>query len=112
MSILKIHLKENTQIEVNKIHLKPINLSTLTWCFYMIEKGEELWLMLIIHIISKRNDSVNNILLCILHDRVSVYLAFISFIYLLGSANILKLSVSYKKSVTNRLLTKTITHLK
>ena len=81
MSILKIHLKENTQIEVNKIHLKPINLSTLTWCFYMIEKGEELWLMLIIHIISKRNDSVNNILLCTLHDRVSVLFS-IYFIYL------------------------------
>ena len=29
----------------------------------MIEKGEELWQMLIIHIISKRNDSVNIILL-------------------------------------------------
>ena len=27
-----------------KIELKAINLSTLTWCFYMIEKGEELWL--------------------------------------------------------------------
>ena len=34
----------------------------------MIEKGEELWLRLIIHIISKRNDSVNIILLCTLHD--------------------------------------------
>ena len=38
--IIKIHLKENTQIEVNKIELKAFNLSTLTWCFYMIEKGE------------------------------------------------------------------------
>ena len=37
----------------------------------MIEKGEELWLMLIIHIISKINDSVNIILLCTLHDQVS-----------------------------------------
>ena len=62
----------------------------------MIEKGEELWLMLIIHIISKRNDSVNIILLCTLHDRVSV-LFIIYFIYLLGSVNILKLLVKLKK---------------
>ena len=38
----------------------------------MIEKGAELWLMLIIHIIGKRNDSVNIILLYTLHDQVSV----------------------------------------
>ena len=56
----------------------------------MIEKGEELWLMLIIHIISNRNDSVNIILLCTLHDRV-FYLYIYLFIYLLVSANILKL---------------------
>ena len=62
----------------------------------MIEKGEELWLMLIIHIISKRNDSVNIILLCTLHDRVSV-LFIIYFIDLLGSVNILKLLVKLKK---------------
>ena len=62
----------------------------------MIEKGEELWLMLIIRIISKRNDSVNIILLCTLHDRVSV-LFIIYFIYLLGSVNILKLLVKLKK---------------
>ena len=37
----------------------------------MIEKGEELWLMLIIHIISKTNDSVNIITLCTLHDSVN-----------------------------------------
>ena len=42
----------------------------------MIEKGEELWLMLIIHIISKKkNDSVNIILLCAQHDRVNVLLS-------------------------------------
>ena len=78
----------------------------------MIEKGEELWLMLIIHIISKSNDTVNIILLCTLHVRVSVlinmiisvlisnfsnylfyfiYLFICLIIYLLGSANILKL---------------------
>ena len=38
----------------------------------MIEKGEELWLMLIIHIISKRNDSANIVLLCTAHDKVSL----------------------------------------
>ena len=48
----------------------------------MIEKGEELWLMLIIHIISKRNDSVNIILLCTLHDGVFYLLFIILFIYL------------------------------
>ena len=62
----------------------------------MIEKGEELWLMLIIHVISKRNDSVNIILLRTLHDRV--YLFYL-FIYLLVSANILKLLVKLKKQV-------------
>ena len=46
----------------------------------MIEKGEELWLMLIIHIISKRNDSVN-ILFCTLHDQLS-FLIIDCFIYL------------------------------
>ena len=48
----------------------------------MIEKGEELWLMLIIHIISNRNDSVNIILLCTLHDRV-----FYLYIYLFISVS-------------------------
>ena len=51
-----------------KIELKAINLSTRTWCYYMIEKDEELRLMLIIHIISKINNSVNIILLFTLHD--------------------------------------------
>ena len=51
-----------------KIELKAINLSTRTWCYYMIEKDEELQLMLIIHIISKINNSVNIILLFTLHD--------------------------------------------
>ena len=38
----------------------------------MIEKGEDLWLMLIIHVISKINYSVNITLLCKVHDLVSV----------------------------------------
>ena len=38
----------------------------------MFEKDEELWLMLIIHIVSERNNSVNIILLCTLHDQVHV----------------------------------------
>ena len=57
--------------------------------------------MLVIHILSKRNDSVNIILLCTLHDQVSVlfiiylfilciyvfiYLFTYLFIYLLGKA--------------------------
>ena len=38
MKILKILLQENTQIEI-KIALKAIELlSTLTWCFCMIQK--------------------------------------------------------------------------
>ena len=90
-----------------KIELNAFNWSTLTWCFYMIEKGEELWLMLIIHIISKRNDSVNIILLCTLHDGVFYLLFIILFIYLLidwlidllGSANILMHKM--KKSVND-----------
>ena len=69
--------------------LKAINLSTLTWSFYMIEKGEELPLMLIIHIIRKRNGPVNIILLSTLHDQVSTSFNFLR----LGSANILKLLV-------------------
>ena len=42
--------------------------------------------MLIIHTISKRNDSVNIILLCALHDRVSILfiIYFILFIYLVS----------------------------
>ena len=63
----------------------------------MTGKGEELWLMLIIHIRSKRNDLVNPVLLCTWHDRVSVlfviYYFIYLFIYLLQSANILKLLV-------------------
>ena len=51
----------------------------------MIEKCEELWLMLIINIIHKRNDSAN-ILLCAVHDWVSVLFN----LSLLGSENILK----------------------
>ena len=38
--------------------------------------------MLIIHILSKRNDSVNIILLCTLHDQVSVLFIIYLFIYL------------------------------
>ena len=52
----------------------------------MVEKDEGLWLMLIIHIISKRNDSANNILLCTVHDWVSALFNLLP----LGSANILK----------------------
>ena len=52
----------------------------------MIEKGEILWLILIIHIVSKRNDSPNIILLYAVHDRVSVLFNLLP----LGSANILK----------------------
>ena len=71
MKILKILLQENTQIEI-KIALKAIELlSTLTWCFCMIQKGEELRLMLIIHVM--RNDSANIILLYNANDRVSVF---------------------------------------
>ena len=53
----------------------------------MIEKGEELWLMLIIHITSETNDSLNIIGLCTLHERE------IALLYLLPlvSANIIKL---------------------
>ena len=36
----------------------------------MIEKGEELWLMLINRIISKRNNSANIIIFCTVHDQV------------------------------------------
>ena len=66
--ILKIHLQENTQIEVNKNWTQSIDLSSY---FYVIGKGEVLWLMLIVLIIRQRNKSVN-ILLSTLHDRVSV----------------------------------------
>ena len=66
--ILKIHLQENTQIEVNKNWTQSIDLSSY---FYAIGKGEVLWLMLIVLIIRQRNKSVN-ILLSTLHDRVSV----------------------------------------
>ena len=38
--------------------------------------------MLIIHILSKRNDSVNIILLCTLHDQVSALFIIYLFIYL------------------------------
>ena len=48
--------KINKQKEL-KNELTAFNLTTLTQCFSMTEKGEELWLMLIIHIISKRSDS-------------------------------------------------------
>ena len=57
----------------------------------MTEKGEKLWIMLIIHIISKRSDSVNIILLCTLHDQVNV-LFIIYFIYVMVS----KYSKAYK----------------
>ena len=55
----------------------------------MIEKGEEVWLMLITHVIRIRNDSANIILLCTVHDWVSLS----SNLSLLESANILKLLV-------------------
>ena len=55
----------------------------------MIGKGEELWLMLIIHIISKRNNATNVILLCTKHDRVNILFNLSP----LGSANILKVLV-------------------
>ena len=53
----------------------------------MVEKGEELWLMLIIHITSERNDSLNIIGLCTLHEREIVLL----YLLPLVSASILKL---------------------
>ena len=53
----------------------------------MIEKGEELWLMLIIHITSETNDSLNIIGLCTLHEREIVLL----YLLPLVSANIIKL---------------------
>ena len=59
----------------------------------MIENIEEFWLILIIHVIRKRNDSVNIILLCNLHDLVSALFIIYHFIYLLGSTNILELLV-------------------
>ena len=72
-----------------KNELKVINLSTLTWSFYMIEKGEEFRLMLIIHIVNKRNDLANVILLRTVHDRVSVLFNLLQ----LGSTDILKVFV-------------------
>ena len=54
----------------------------------MIEKGKELWLMLIIHIISKINDSVNIILLCTLHDQVSFIYSGFELMYYHDSGNI------------------------
>ena len=66
----------------------------------MIEKGEELWLMLIIHIISKKNDSVNIILLCTLHDPVSVLFIIYYFIYIFVS-KYSKASCKTKKSVND-----------
>ena len=55
----------------------------------MIEKGEELWLMLIIHIISKSNDMVNIILLCALHVRVSVLINMIISVLISNFSNYL-----------------------
>ena len=55
----------------------------------MIEKGEELWLMLIIHIISKSNDTVNIILLCTLHVRVSVLINMIISVLISNFSNYL-----------------------
>ena len=55
----------------------------------MIGKGEELWLMLIIHIISKKNNAANVILLCTKYDWVNI----LCNLSPLGSANILKLLV-------------------
>ena len=43
----------------------------------MIEKGEELWLMLIIHIINKRNDSVNVILFIIIIIIITIIIIII-----------------------------------
>ena len=39
-------LQKNHSIKANSYLTMQ---ATLTWCFYMIGKGEELWLMLIIH---------------------------------------------------------------
>ena len=55
----------------------------------MIEKGEEFRLMLIIHIVNKRNDLANVILLHTVHDRVSVLFNLLQ----LGSTDILKVFV-------------------
>ena len=55
----------------------------------MIEKCEELLLLIISHIISKRNDSANIIVLYTVHDLVSVLFNLSP----LGTASIIKLLV-------------------
>ena len=60
--------------------------------------GEELWLMLIIHIISKRNNSSNIILLFTLHDRVFCLL----FILFIKVSKYSKASCEIKKSANER----------
>ena len=72
-----------------KIEPKVIYFSTLTWCFFVIGRDEESWPVPIIHIISKRNDSANFILLCTIHNWVSILFNFSP----LGSEIILKLLV-------------------
>ena len=62
----------------------------------MIEKGEELWLMLISHIISKRNDSANITLLCTVDDRV-FYLKFVT----IRVSKYFKASCKIKQSVND-----------
>ena len=39
----------------------------------MIEKSKELLLMMIMHIISKTNDSLNITTLCTFHDQVRIF---------------------------------------
>ena len=43
-------------------------MDDLSWRFYEIEESERLLQMLIIHIISKKYNSTNIILLCAIHD--------------------------------------------
>ena len=75
----------------------------------MTEKGEEFRLMLMIHIISKRNDSLNIILLCTLHYPVS-FLFIIYSIYLFvrvskyskSSCKIIKSAYDWRNSFKNK----------
>ena len=76
-----------------KIVLKAINISsTLTWYFCMIEKSEELWLILIVHFIGKRNDSANIVLSGTIHDRVSI-------LFIISVSKYSKASCKIKQSV-------------
>ena len=65
----------------------------------MIENGEKLWLVLIIQIIRKRNDSANIILLCTIHDHLYVLFNLSP----LRSANIVRLLVNdWRNSFKNK----------